>query len=390
MKIKTFGNLLRAFLLSTILASSASWAITSTPSGSFVLSKGNNASIDFTFNIQSDPGNKSYVFWAQQFWFETGPGGYLGLQRSGATKQIIFSIWDATASVALMQGAVAESFGGEGVGQHVIAPFDWQPGHTYRFRLENAGGAGPWWQVSVTDLETNENQNLGKIQAHSGWGNLQRHVTTFTEVYLNNGRCEAIPYARASFGSPISDNGVGKTAEMTASTYGSFSVPCSLLQVKGAKDGVNVGTRSDVVGSSLVHQIGLSNGPQNWGWYGREGKIGQIFKYQNPYSYRTEYFELAALGSNDRYWYFPTDGSSNAQWKYLGTTEPFYNGSEFHVWGENDRRGTIGDIYAYTLKRGITWYFKLSALGSDKRYWYFPSTPSDNGFWQYLGTNIGK
>lgn len=50
-------------------------------------------------------------------------------------------------SVALMQRAVTQAFGGKGAGQQVIAQLDRQPGNTYRFRLENAGGVGPWWKV---------------------------------------------------------------------------------------------------------------------------------------------------------------------------------------------------------------------------------------------------
>ncbi|TCW81341.1 hypothetical protein C5O80_24695 [Burkholderia sp. SRS-46] len=390
MNLKKLSTALRAFLFAAIFSSSASWAITSTPSGSFVLSKGDNSSIDFSFIVQSDSGDKSSVFWAQQFWFETGPVGYLGLQRVAGIKKIIFSIWSATSSVALMQGAVAKTFSEGGTGQQVLASFDWQPGHMYRFRLENAGGTGPWWEVSVTDLATNDHWDLGKIQAQAGWGNLQKRITTFTEVFSNGFSCELIPYARAAFGSPSSDNGAGKTVQISAGTYGSFVNPCSLPQVTGAMDGVNVGTRSDVVGSSLVHQIGLSNGPQNWGDYDRQGKIGSIFKYRNPYSNRTEYFRLVTLGSGNRYWYFPINGTSNNNWQYLGTIEPFYNGPAFHAWGENDRLGVIGDTYTYTLNAGITRYFRLSALGGDKRYWYFPTTPTNNTYWQYLGTNIGK
>lgn len=388
--IKFLSVLLRSLACAAMFVCSVSWGITTTPSGSFVLSKGNNSSIDFLFNVQSDPGDKSYVFWAQQFWFETGPGGYLGLQRVGGVKKIIFSIWDATASVALMPGAIAEPFGGEGTGQHVIGPFDWKPGHTYRFRLESYGGTGPWWEVSVTDLTTSDHWRLGKIQGQTAWKKLQRNVSTFTEVFGNNQRCEWIPYARAEFGSPTSDHGVGRTTQITAGTYGAFIKPCTLPQVAGAKDGVSVGTRSDVVGASLVHQIGLSNGPQNWGDYDRKGRIGQIFKYKNPYTSRTEYFKLVELGEDSRYSNFPIDGTSNPDWTYLGTSEPFYNGRDVHVWGENDRRGIIGNIYADTVSPGVARYFRLVALGSDNRYWYFPVTPRSNAYWQYLGENIGK
>ncbi|WP_143809134.1 hypothetical protein [Paraburkholderia susongensis] len=124
---------------------------------------------------------------------------------------------------------------------------------------------------------------------------------------------------RAAFGSPTSGNGVGTTTQMLASTCGSFSNPCSLPQVTGAKDGVNIGTRSDMVGSSLVHLIGLNNGPQSWGDYDWKGKIGSIFKYPNHYLNQIEYFKLAALGADDRYCYFATMLTANRYWQYLGT-----------------------------------------------------------------------
>lgn len=365
-------------------------AITNTPSGDFVLSKGSNSNIDFSFTIQSDPGDKSYVFWAQQFWLESGPGGYVGMQRVAGDKKIIFSIWDAEASVPLMQGAVAEPFGHEGVGQHVLASFDWRVGHTYKFRLENVGGVGPWWKASITDATTHKHWDLGKIKVPAGSGSLKAYVATFTEVFVNGESCELIPYARAVFGAPTSDNGAGKTLHVNSKTYGDFNKPCPLLQVAGAKDGVNVGTRSDVVGSSLVHQIGLNKGPQNWGDHDRRGMIGGIYRYQNPYSNKTEYFRLVGLGGDGRYWYFPTHGTDNFYWQYLGTIEPFYNGSAAHIWGENDRLGRVGDTYAYTKEEGVTEYFRLWNLGSDKRYWYFPTVPGNNAYWQYIGTNIGK
>ncbi|EDZ97875.1 hypothetical protein BH160DRAFT_6830 [Burkholderia sp. H160] len=320
---KPLSSMLRTLACAGMLATSASWGITSTPSGNFVLSKGDNSSINFSFNVQSDPGDRSFVFWPQQFGFERGPIGYLGLQRVSDTKKIIFSIWDARSSIALMEGAIAEPFGGEGTGQHVLAPFDWQPGHEYQFRLEDAGNS--WWEVSVTDSTTYERRRLGKIQGQPSWGKLQRIVSTFTEVFIDGNSCEKIPYARAAFGSPSSDNGVGKTTQITERTYGTFTNPCTLNQIVGAKDSVNVGTRSDKIGSTLVHQIGLSNGPQNWGDFDRRGIIGAIFSRPDSKTGKTEYFRLNALGLDGRYWYFPEDHSDNYFWSYLGTQEPDYN-----------------------------------------------------------------
>ncbi|NEO37871.1 MAG: hypothetical protein F6J90_16665 [Moorea sp. SIOASIH] len=114
-----------------------------------------------------------------------------------------------------------------------------------------------------------------------------------------------------------------------------------------------------------------------WGENDRKGKIGQIFKYDNPYNGDTEYFKLVNLGSDERYWYFPTDKTNNGYWEYLGP----------HAWGENDRKGEIGQSFKYDNPyNGDTEYFKLVNLGSDGRYWYFPTDKTNNGYWDYLGT----
>lgn len=58
---------------------------------------------------------------------------------------------------------------------------------------------------------------------------------------------------------------------------------------------------------------------------------------------------------------------------------------QFLEWGHNDRLGTIGDIYIYNNPyNGDVELFELVGLGSDKRYWYFPTDKSDNYYWKYL------
>jgi len=56
-----------------------------------------------------------------------------------------------------------------------------------------------------------------------------------------------------------------------------------------------------------------------------------------------------------------------------------------HQWGENDRLGTIGELFVYDNPySGKIDYFRLKALGSDGRYWYFPTDETDNQYWEYL------
>ena len=56
-----------------------------------------------------------------------------------------------------------------------------------------------------------------------------------------------------------------------------------------------------------------------WGLHDRKGNIGDIFIYNNPHNEDIEYFRLKPLGSDNRYWYFPTDKQDNQYWEYLGT-----------------------------------------------------------------------
>jgi choice-of-anchor A domain-containing protein len=54
-------------------------------------------------------------------------------------------------------------------------------------------------------------------------------------------------------------------------------------------------------------------------------------------------------------------------------------------WSDNDRMGTIGDIYLYDNPyNGDKELFKLTGLGNDSRYWYFPINKTNNRFWKYI------
>lgn len=63
-------------------------------------------------------------------------------------------------------------------------------------------------------------------------------------------------------------------------------------------------------------------GTGNWGSNDRQGQLGDIYVYDNPYNNEIEFFRLIRLGSEQRYWYFPTDKRDNYFWKYMGTSLP--------------------------------------------------------------------
>jgi hypothetical protein len=56
---------------------------------------------------------------------------------------------------------------------------------------------------------------------------------------------------------------------------------------------------------------------RKWDNNNRNVVENELFVYDNPYSHRLEYFRSKRTGS---YWYFPTDGKDNDDWRFTGLT----------------------------------------------------------------------
>jgi hypothetical protein len=112
-------------------------------------------------------------------------------------------------------------------------------------------------------------------------------------------------------------------------------------------------------------------GPHKWDGNSKKGVVGDIYRYDNPYTQDTEYFKLL----KSTYWYFPTNKKSNYYWKFMGP----------HKWDGNSKKGVVGDIYRYKNPyTKDTEYFKLLK----STYWYFPTNKKNNHHWKYISTNI--
>ncbi len=146
---------------------------------------------------------------------------------------------------------------------------------------------------------------------------------------------------------------------------------------------VTEGLRDDAI---LISKKVL--GTDDWGSNDRLATVGQIFVYDNPYNGDIEYYRLASLGSDGRYWYFPTDRRDNSFWEYLGTQLPNIEQATtpMGVWGENDRHATQGQVFIYNnpYTQEVE-YFRANATGL---YWYFPIDKTNNTDWTYLGTDL--
>lgn len=136
----------------------------------------------------------------------------------------------------------------------------------------------------------------------------------------------------------------------------------------------------------FTHQEEDTKCCHNWEDNNQIGNHGDI--YQASYNNTPEYF---SFHMNGKYSYFPASLKNNHDWISLGkdknsAIEKNKQLLQYHYWGENDRKGVIGDSYIYSNPyNGKVELFKLKGLGGDQRYWHFPTNQKDNTYWQYLG-----
>jgi hypothetical protein len=193
--------------------------------GYFDLPVGSYEAHDAFFTIESEPPAGSHYFWAHQFFFDGGDGGYTGLQAEGLIqgvwvgKMAIFSVWETTEALP-GAGASCEMFGGEGEGMSCRKAFAWEEGKTYRHRVERVAGDPLWWRVVVRDLEARSEWELGRIKVPDAWGPLEWPGITFTEYYLQVDACTTVPHARVRFGPLFGNGGAVPVEAISAMTYG--------------------------------------------------------------------------------------------------------------------------------------------------------------------------
>lgn len=168
---------------------------------------------NFALTIDYEPKLESAYFWAQQFWFHQGDGGYWGIQSDGdinGTRQkiAIFSIWKAIDAInSTIEGSSAETFGHEGTGYSCKIPFNWDEGKLYKLRLlkiiPTNDDESVFWEASIVDMLDNKTFTIGRIAIPKNWGNLQEHSNFFVEYFRPINSCEETPYEKAIYSTPI-------------------------------------------------------------------------------------------------------------------------------------------------------------------------------------------
>lgn len=167
----------------------------------------------FKLKIDYEPKFAAGYFWAQQFWFNRGNGGYYGIQSDGdidGTRQkiAIFSIWESVAAVKSSQpGSSAESFGHEGSGFSCKIPFQWEEGSSYKLELRRIFSGNIMenisWEASILNIVSNQAFLIGCISVPAVWGNLQPNSNFFVEYFRNVPSCYDTPFEKSVYGNLV-------------------------------------------------------------------------------------------------------------------------------------------------------------------------------------------
>lgn len=177
--------------------------------------------MEFSITVTQEPGRNGFTYWADQFWFKDGNGGYIGLQqRDRDHKALNFSIWDATGWVP-EKGANCAFFGHEGEGVQCWIDYPWKRRTTYRIRVvaEDVG----LWAAYITDTASGRRRKVATIQVPQGWGGIYA-TSSFVEDYAQGAderaSCAEVPPTSAVFHRPSAENGSVVPLGSAARTYG--------------------------------------------------------------------------------------------------------------------------------------------------------------------------
>ncbi|KDN26253.1 peptidase M66 [Vibrio fortis] len=137
----------------------------------------------------------------------------------------------------------------------------------------------------------------------------------------------------------------------------------------------------------------------------RQGEVGDIYSYSNPYSGTQDYFILI----ESDYGYFPTHQYSNKYWRYLGSSDeyinfnlnPFYDlnsktlneeellltqfgKKDIYSWSQRKSTKEVGEVFVYNNPYNKNKdYFLQKRPGSG---WYYPKNSESNNDWIYIGS----
>ena len=209
--------------------------------------------LDMYITPQTDPGPHSNVFWSNQM---GGLGGYTGLQSTvlvgseGAGRQFLFSIWGATnaqtgtppsAGIGAGSYCTVSGTATDGTaGAQCRYRYNWQAGHSYRFRVTPNKNLGTGWFTSnVTDVtpgSTGDSFDIGSIFVGATKVMVPTtYISQWVEYFDWNSErtsCSSVPYTNAQFSVQALDSSGAPVSVPAPSAYANTSCPASFANVK--------------------------------------------------------------------------------------------------------------------------------------------------------------
>lgn len=140
----------------------------------------------------------------------------MGIQLVGATKRMIFAIWDISegAGTALPNSPSCQRFTGEGTGATCGGNYDWIAGREYRLRLWAAGSnsTGENWVAAIYDTQTQQESQIGLIYLKNtggfiGYGWLRNSASIFLEYFGGEDSCANQPFSKVTWRGPYANDG---------------------------------------------------------------------------------------------------------------------------------------------------------------------------------------
>jgi phospholipase/lecithinase/hemolysin len=128
----------------------------------------------------------------------------------------------------------------------------------------------------------------------------------------------------------------------------------------------------------------------------RQGLLGTVRLYDNPFSRQREYFRLTGTGKDGAYSHFPIDKRDNVHWQYMGTTPPKHCGTAFRAsmnfWDARHLSGGFATGDFVRARRGDRFihfngplrqveYFNFLDPGKRGWFWYFPADGVSSSDW---------
>ena len=183
---------------------------------------GGLSDIETSITISTEPGANGYTYWAHQWGYAAGEGGYVGLQqRTGTEKALNFSIWGATGWRDGAAGTYCRNFSHEGSGVQCDVTYDWRQGVTYTISVEKVANAS--WRATITDTSTKISTAVATIVLPSDRGGittLSEWVENFAQGANTYASCAQVPKAVAVYGKPRGNKGTVTPVSSSSYAYG--------------------------------------------------------------------------------------------------------------------------------------------------------------------------